>query len=68
MKQTLGEDLEATNASARQHPGHPRYWTAILATSTAGTTMSDFMNRSAGLDYTKGALVAADALSCVLLA
>jgi hypothetical protein len=30
--------------------------------------MSDFMNRSAGLDYTKGALVAADALSCVLLA
>jgi uncharacterized membrane-anchored protein len=44
------------------------YWTAILATSTAGTTMSDFMNRSAGLGYTKGALVAADALSCVLLA
>jgi uncharacterized membrane-anchored protein len=30
--------------------------------------MSDFMNRSAGLGYTKGALVAADALSCVLLA
>jgi hypothetical protein len=33
---------------------HPTlYWTVILATSTAGTTMSDFMNRSAGLGYTR---------------
>jgi uncharacterized membrane-anchored protein len=29
----------------------------ILATSTAGTTMSDFMNRTAGLGYANGALV-----------
>ncbi|MDT7773886.1 MAG: hypothetical protein QOC67_2810 [Pseudonocardiales bacterium] len=29
----------------------------ILATSTAGTTMSDFMNRTAGLTYANGALV-----------
>src|SRR5205814_9615803 len=34
---------------------HPAlYWAVILSTSTAGTTMSDFMNRSAGLGYTNG--------------
>ena len=27
------------------------YWGVILATSTAGTTMSDFMNRTLGLGY-----------------
>ncbi|MEU1618741.1 hypothetical protein ABZ479_15770 [Streptomyces sp. NPDC005722] len=27
------------------------YWTVILSTSTAGTTMSDFMNRDAGAEY-----------------
>src|SRR5690349_25083172 len=31
------------------HPG--LYWSVILATSTAGTTMSDFMDRSLGLGY-----------------
>jgi uncharacterized membrane-anchored protein len=37
---------------------HPAlYWTVIVSTSTAGTTMSDFINRSAGLGYAKGALV-----------
>jgi uncharacterized membrane-anchored protein len=30
------------------------YWTVILATSTAGTTMSDFMDRTLGLGYVKG--------------
>lgn len=37
---------------------HPAlYWTVIVATSTAGTTMSDFINRSAGLGYARGALL-----------
>ncbi|MFC9500946.1 hypothetical protein ACFT0D_42390, partial [Streptomyces sp. NPDC056982] len=27
------------------------YWTVILSTSMAGTTMSDFMNRDAGAKY-----------------
>jgi uncharacterized membrane-anchored protein len=37
---------------------HPAlYWTVILSTSTAGTTMSDFMNRTAGLGYFRGALL-----------
>ncbi|GAB3366566.1 MULTISPECIES: COG4705 family protein [Amycolatopsis] len=41
------------------------YWTVILATSTAGTTMSDFMNRTAGLGYAAGALVLVTALLAV---
>lgn len=37
---------------------HPAlFWAVILTTSTAGTTMSDFMNRTAGLGYATGALV-----------
>jgi uncharacterized membrane-anchored protein len=45
---------------------HPAlYWTVILSTSTAGTTMSDFMNRTAGLGYFKGALVLISALAAV---
>ncbi|GLX02336.1 hypothetical protein [Microtetraspora sp. NBRC 16547] len=47
---------------------HPvLYWTVILSTSTAGTTMSDFMNRTAGLGYARGALVLITALAAVFL-
>jgi uncharacterized membrane-anchored protein len=45
---------------------HPAlYWTVILSTSTAGTTISDFMNRTAGLGYAKGAVVLLAALTIV---
>jgi uncharacterized membrane-anchored protein len=43
------------------------YWTVILSTSTAGTTMSDFMNRTAGLGYAKGALVLITILAAVFV-
>jgi uncharacterized membrane-anchored protein len=33
------------------------YWAVILSTTTAGTTMSDFLDRTAGLGYVGGALV-----------
>ncbi len=33
------------------------YWTVILLTSTAGTTMSDYMDRTLGLGYAKGSLI-----------
>ena len=33
------------------------YWLVILSTSTAGTTMSDFMDRTLGLGYAKGSLI-----------
>ena len=43
---------------------HPLiFWTVILTTSTAGTTMSDFMDRTLGLGYMKGSLI----LVCCLL-
>mgnify|MGYP002040604186 FL=1 len=34
-----------------------RYWIVILSTSTAGTTMSDFMDRTLGLGYASGSLI-----------
>lgn len=33
------------------------YWTTIIATTTAGTTMADFADRSLGIGYTGGSLV-----------
>lgn len=37
---------------------HPYiYWLVILSTSTAGTTMSDFMDRTLGLGYANGSLL-----------
>jgi uncharacterized membrane-anchored protein len=42
------------------------YWTTILATSTAGTTMSDYMDRTLGLGYAKGAALLVAALLTVL--
>ena len=41
--------------SKRYHP--LLYWTVILSTSTAGTTMSDYMDRTLGLGYAKGTLI-----------
>jgi uncharacterized membrane-anchored protein len=33
------------------------FWAVILSTSTAGTTMSDYMDRTLGLGYATGALI-----------
>jgi uncharacterized membrane-anchored protein len=33
------------------------YWTVILATSTAGTTISDYMDRTLGLGYASGSTI-----------
>lgn len=41
--------------SKRFHP--VIYWAVILATSTAGTTMSDYMDRTLGLGYATGSLI-----------
>jgi uncharacterized membrane-anchored protein len=43
------------------------YWTVILATSTAGTTMSDFMDRTLRLGYARGSLLLVSLLMLVLL-
>jgi uncharacterized membrane-anchored protein len=42
-------------SSKRHHPF--LYWGVIIATSTAGTTMSDYMDRTLALGYTKGATI-----------
>ena len=47
---------------------HPiLYWTVILSTSTAGTTMSDYMDRSLGLGYAKGTLILVAILAAIFL-
>lgn len=42
------------------------YWAVILSTSTAGTTMSDYMDRTLELGYAKGALILVSCLLVVL--
>lgn len=43
------------------------YWAVIVATSTAGTTMSDYMDRTLGLGYAKGAAILISILIIILL-
>jgi uncharacterized membrane-anchored protein len=43
------------------------YWAVILATSTAGTTMSDFMDRTLGLGYATGSLILVSFLIVTLI-
>ncbi|HJX62652.1 MAG TPA: hypothetical protein VJ860_01725 [Polyangia bacterium] len=52
--------------SKRYHPA--LYWTVILSTSTAGTTMSDYMDRTLGLGYAKGTALLITILLCVFAA
>ena len=42
------------------------YWTVILLSSTAGTTMSDWMDRTLGLGYLTGSLILLSLLLAVL--
>jgi len=44
----------------------PVYWLVILSTSTAGTTMSDFMDRTLSLGYAKGSALLV-VLLCIVL-
>jgi len=59
--------LLALQLSARRF--HPvLFWSVVLATSTAGTTMSDLIDRTLGLGYATGASLLAGCLALVLLA
>ena len=52
-------------AQIRAHQFHPfLYWATIVASTTAGTTMADFADRSLGIGYPGGSLLL---LTCVLL-
>ncbi len=50
--------------SSKFHPA--LYWLVILTTSTAGTTMSDYMDRTLGLGYAKGSLILVTCLVIIL--
>ncbi len=56
--------LAAQLASKKHHPY--LYWTVIIATSTAGTTMSDYMDRTLELGYTTGAVILVSILFSLL--
>ncbi len=43
------------------------YWAVILATSTAGTTMSDYMDRTLNLGYATGSLILVSLLITTLI-
>ena len=43
------------------------YWAVILSTSTAGTTMSDYMDRTLGLGYATGSFILVSLLSITLI-
>ncbi len=63
----LGLFLISLVSQLRSTKFHPTlYWTVILATSTAGTTMSDFMDRTLELGYANGSLILATGLIIVL--
>ncbi|MGG6341618.1 COG4705 family protein [Stenotrophomonas indicatrix] len=64
---TIFAGLLAVQMSARHF--HPLlFWSVVLATSTAGTTMSDLIDRTLGLGYATGATLLAACLALVLLA
>ncbi|MBA0387841.1 hypothetical protein D7U91_08420 [Stenotrophomonas maltophilia] len=64
---TIFAGLLGMQLSARRF--HPvLFWSVVLATSTAGTTMSDLIDRTLGLGYAAGASLLAGCLALVLLA
>lgn len=59
--------LLAAQLQAREfRPAH--YWSVVLLTSTAGTTLSDYLNRTLALGYARGALLLGVLLAATLLA
>lgn len=60
--------LAAVFAQIRARQFHPfLYWLTIVATTTVGTTMADFADRSLGIGYAGGSLLLAALLASSLL-
>jgi uncharacterized membrane-anchored protein len=63
----FGVFLVTLAAQVSSRAFHPlAYWAVIIATTTAGTTMSDYLDRTAGLGYIGGSLVLASILIAML--
>jgi uncharacterized membrane-anchored protein len=60
----LGVLIAAQIAAKRFHPGI--YWATIVASTTCGTTMADFADRSLGIGYTGGSTLLLICLAAVL--
>ena len=59
--------LVAVTAQIRAHKFHRfLYWTVIVATTTVGTTLADFTDRSLGVGYLGGSLILFATLLIVL--
>lgn len=59
--------IVAVAAQIKAKSFHPfLYWTVIVATTTVGTTMADFTDRSLGVGYTGGSLILLALLMVVL--
>ena len=64
----FGLFLLAVSAQVGAKKYHPfLYWTVILATTTAGTTLSDYLDRTAGLGYIGGSALLIALLVTVLI-
>lgn len=65
----LGAFVVAVAAQIRARAFHPfLYWATVVATTTAGTTMADFADRSLGIGYVGGSLLLAALVLGVLSA
>ena len=58
--------LAAQLATSRYHP--VAYWLVVVATTTVGTTMSDYFDRSLGLGYVKSSAILLALVVATLLA
>jgi uncharacterized membrane-anchored protein len=58
--------LAAQIASRRYHPVF--YWAVVVATTTVGTTTSDYLDRTLGLGYVKSSIMLFCAVLAVLVA
>jgi uncharacterized membrane-anchored protein len=52
-------------AAKRYHP--PFYWAVVVATTTVGTTTSDYLDRTVGLGYVKSSIMLLCAVIAVLV-
>ncbi len=57
--------LTAQVASRRYHPLF--YWSVVIATTTVGTTTSDYLDRTLGLGYVKSSIILLCAVIAVLV-
>jgi uncharacterized membrane-anchored protein len=58
--------LSAQIVSKRYHPVF--YWAVVVATTTVGTTTSDYLDRTLGLGYIKSSIMLFGAVLAVLVA